>query len=111
MGLRTLLMQSFCATDYPAGKPCTHTKTSPKTHMANPHGVDFDQVIKNAEKQGIDLAEILLFYEGLTDDEIFELKRHNLFKDQSERCIIGKFTKEGLPLFPDKVTGVYSLSA
>jgi hypothetical protein len=78
--------------------------------MANPHGVDFDQIVKNAEKQGIDLAEIALFYEGLTDWELLELKRHDLFVDQSNRCTIGKFNKEGIPLFPDKVTGVYSLS-
>jgi hypothetical protein len=79
--------------------------------MTNSHGVDFDQVIENADKQGIDLAEISLFYEGLTDSEIFELKRHGLFKHQTGLCIIGKFNKEGIPLFPEKVTAVYSLSA
>jgi hypothetical protein len=79
--------------------------------MANPHGVDFDQVIANAEKQGIDLAEIALFYQELTDWELSELKRHDLFVNQSDLYTIGKFNKEGVPLFPDKVAGVYSLSA
>jgi hypothetical protein len=79
--------------------------------MPNPHGVDFDQIVANATEQGIDLSEIAVFYEGLTEEELFELKRHNLFTDQSKRCVIGKFNKEGLALFPDKVTGVYSLKS
>lgn len=79
--------------------------------MPNPHGVDFDQIVENAAKQGIDLSEIAIFYEGLTEAELFELKRHNLITDQSRRCVIGKFNKEGIALFPDKVTGVHSLSS
>jgi len=77
--------------------------------MANPHGVDFEQIVRNAEIQGIDLSEIALFYEGLTDDEHSELKRHGLFAHHTNHCVIGKFNKEGIPLFPDKVSGVYSL--
>lgn len=79
--------------------------------MPNPHGVDFDEIVKNAEKQGIDLSRITLFYEGLTAAELSELKRHNLFTGESERCVFGRFNKEGIPLFADKVTGVYSLEA
>jgi hypothetical protein len=79
--------------------------------MPNPHGVDFAQVIENAEKQRIDLSEISLFYVDLTETEIAELKRHSLFIDQTERRVIGRFTKEGIALFPDKVKEVYSLSA
>lgn len=82
-----------------------------KFWMVNPHGVDFEQVVRNAEKEGIDLAEIALFYEGLADIELSELKRHGLFATKTARCVIGKYNKEGVPLFPDKVTGVYTLSA
>jgi hypothetical protein len=82
-----------------------------KFHMANPHGVDFAQVIENAEKQGIDLSEIALFYVNLTETEILELKLHGLFVDQTSQRVIGRFNKEGIPLFPDKVKEVYSLSA
>jgi hypothetical protein len=78
--------------------------------MLNPYGVDFQQVVENAATQGIDLAEIALFYEGLTEWEILELKRHKLFIDQTSRCVIGKLNKEGIALFPDKVSSVYSLS-
>lgn len=79
--------------------------------MPNRHGVDFDQIVRNATEQGIDLSEIALFYEGLTDEELSELKRHHLFVRQSNACVIGRFNKEGIPFFPKKVTGVYSLSA
>jgi len=79
--------------------------------MPNQHGVDIAQVIVNAEKQGIDLSEISLFYVDLTESEIMELKRHSLFMDQTGRRVIGRFTKEGIALFSDKVKEVYSLSA
>jgi len=78
--------------------------------MPNQYGVDFHKIVENAAKQGIDLAEISLFYEGLTEWEISELKRHRLFIDQTNRCVIGKFNKEGIAFFPDKVSSVYSLS-
>jgi hypothetical protein len=78
--------------------------------MPNPHGVDFAQIIVNAEKQGIDLSDISLFYVDLTESEIVELKRHSLFIDQTGRRVIGRFTKEGIALFPDKVKEVYSLN-
>lgn len=79
--------------------------------MPNRHGVDFEQIVRNASDQGIDLSEIALFYAELTNEELSELKRHQLFVNQSNACVIGRFNKEGIPLFPDKVTGVYSLSA
>jgi hypothetical protein len=79
--------------------------------MPNPHGVDFEQVIENAGKQGIDLSEISLFHVDLTEAEILELKRHGLFVDQTGQRVIGRFNKEGIPLFPDKVKEIYTLSA
>jgi hypothetical protein len=79
--------------------------------MPSPHGIDFARVIKNAEMQGIDLSGISLFHIDLTETEIVELKRHNLSIDQTERRVIGRFAKEGIALFPDRVKEVYSLGA
>jgi hypothetical protein len=79
--------------------------------MPNRHGVDFEQLVRNASDQGIDLNEIALLYEPLRDEEIHELKRHQLFVEESNACIVGRLNKEGVALFPDKVTGLYSLSA
>ena len=79
--------------------------------MKNIHGVDFVLIVKNAEKQGIDLSEIALFYEGLTDEELNELSRRNLVTEITSKCVIGRFDKEGIPHFPNKVTSVYSLGA
>jgi hypothetical protein len=79
--------------------------------MPNRHGVDFAQVIENAGKQGLDLSETPLFYVGLTETEIVDLKSHSIFIDKTERRVIGRFTKEGVSLFQDKVKEVYSLGA
>jgi hypothetical protein len=79
--------------------------------MPNPYGVDFEQVFKNATADGIDLNQITLFYTDLTLEEIDELKRHSLFVSASQKCVMGKFNKEGLALFPNKVSSVYSLGA
>jgi hypothetical protein len=73
--------------------------------------VNFAEVIKNAEVEGVDLSELVIFYEGLTLEELYELKRHNLIVNETDVCVIGRFTKEGFPLFPTKATGVYSLWA
>ncbi|MNC97274.1 hypothetical protein D3C83_148870 [compost metagenome] len=79
--------------------------------MPNPHGVDFEKIIKNAELQDVNLEEITLFYEGLTDAELLELRRHGLLTSETGRCVMAKFNKEGIALFPDKVTAAYSLGA
>jgi hypothetical protein len=79
--------------------------------MPNRHGVDFAEIVKNAADQGIDLNEITLIYEDVSDEELIALQSHNLVATRTARCVLGKFNKEGLALFPDKVTGVYSLSA
>jgi hypothetical protein len=79
--------------------------------MPNRHGVDCAEIVRNADTQGIDVNEITLFYEGLSHEELTELKQHNLVAGETAQCVLGRFNKEGLPLFPDNVTGVYSLGA
>lgn len=79
--------------------------------MKNPHGVDLDEVRRNAETQGVDLSQITLFYAGLTELEELELARHKLLVEQTEAVILGRFHPEGFALFPDKVSSVYSLGA
>lgn len=79
--------------------------------MRNQHGVDFDEVVKNAEAQGIDLSEISLLYKGLTEMELQALRRLQLVVAKTDACVIGRFSKEGIALFARKVTGVYSLRA
>jgi hypothetical protein len=79
--------------------------------MRNPHGVDLEETLRNAEKEGIDLSEITLFYSGLTKSEELELKRHNLLVSRTSAAAIGRFNAEGVAMFPDKVSAVYYLGA
>jgi len=76
---------------------------------ANPHGIHLDQVVQNANDESIDLSEIALLYRDLTDTELFELKRHSLYVDESSTTVRGRFTKEGLVLYPDKVFSLLHL--
>jgi hypothetical protein len=78
--------------------------------MKNRHGVDLEQTLLNADKDGIDLSQITLFYSDLNESEILKLERLNLIVAKNGAVTIGRFTAEGLVLFRDKVTGVYSLS-
>lgn len=57
------------------------------------------------------MSEIALFYKDLTTVELSELKRLNLVVQQTDATVIGRFNKEGIAVFPDKVTAVYTLSA
>jgi hypothetical protein len=73
--------------------------------------VDFDEVRRNAASQGIALDQIAIFYKGLTADEMAELERRGLVARKTESVVIGKFLPDGGVLFPERATGVYSLSA
>lgn len=77
--------------------------------MVNRHGLDFAEIVKNADREGVDLNEITLIYEDLSPEELAELKRHNLVAHETAQCVLGKFNKEGIPLFHQKVKGIYSL--
>lgn len=73
--------------------------------------VNFKEVIKNAKEQGVDLQEIAIFYEGLTDEEIKLLGNHQLITHTSGSTTIAKFPKSGLPIIQSKATGVHYLGA
>ena len=78
--------------------------------MQNRHGVDLELTLRNGNRDGIDLSEITLFYSDLKESEILELKRLNLFVAETGAVIIGRFNAEGIALFEDKSSAVYSLS-
>jgi hypothetical protein len=67
--------------------------------------------LRNAEKEGINLSEITLFYSNLDELEELELKRKNLVVSKTGTVIIGRFTAEGIAIFPDKISAVYYLGA
>jgi hypothetical protein len=77
--------------------------------MRNPHGVDLEETLRNADKEGIDLSEITLFYSDLTKSEELELTRYNLLVTRSDAAVIGRFNAEGVAMFPDKISAVYHL--
>jgi hypothetical protein len=75
--------------------------------------VDFAAVRANADKQGIDLQEIAICYENLTEEEARVLTTRNLIGKDLGRAgaVLGKFTSSGEALFPDKAVGVLYLGA
>ncbi|MEY4489276.1 MAG: hypothetical protein RIQ79_1784 [Verrucomicrobiota bacterium] len=75
----------------------------------NRRGVNLAAIVRNATDEGVDVSEIALLYEDLTDTELSELKRHGLYADHSQACVRGRFTKEGLVLFPEKVASILHL--
>ena len=79
--------------------------------MRNPHGVDLEETLRNANLEEIDLSQITLFYTGLTKSEELELERHKLLVSRTSAVIIGRFNSEGIAMFPNKVSAVYYLGA
>ncbi len=75
----------------------------------NPYGICLDQVVHNATAEGIDLSEIGLLYRNLSDHELTILQKYGLYADRSAETIRGRFTKEGLVLYPEKVSSLLHL--
>jgi hypothetical protein len=73
--------------------------------------VDFDAVRRNANEQGVPLAEIAIIYGDLTPDEIAMLKQEQLLTHQTDSTLLGRFMADGRVMFPEKAIGVYSLGA
>lgn len=73
--------------------------------------LDFDVIRRNAAEQGVSLAEIAVFYEKLDEDEIAVLEGMGLVSYKNGTSIVGRFTKSGEVLFPNKVVGIHSLGA
>jgi hypothetical protein len=82
------------------------------THLPpgpNRHGVDLGQIVRNATAEGIDFSEIALLYQDLNPAQLAKLKLHGLYVDESARCVRGRFTREGLVMFPDNVASILHL--
>lgn len=72
---------------------------------------DFDAIRSNAEKDGIDLSEIAILYEGLSAFELFAMREAGLVARESEAIVLGRFAADGTVMFQAKAVGVISLSA
>jgi hypothetical protein len=57
------------------------------------------------------LSEIAIFYSELSDNEKDFMRERNLITNDNGNIVIAKFTNDGEALFPNKIKGVYSLSA
>jgi len=67
---------------------------------------------RNAAAQGIDLREITIKYEGLTDDELDVLRSHQgVISEPADGCALSQFPADGEPMYQEKATAVFSLSA
>ena len=74
--------------------------------------LDFDEIRKNAEEQGISLSEIAILYENLDPSELHVLETMDLLASRSSTSTaVGRFTRQGEALFPQKATGVLHLGA
>lgn len=73
--------------------------------------IDIEAIKRNATEQGVPLSEIAIFYEGLTEYEKDFMREQNLITNENGKTVIAKFTATGDALFPEKITGVYTLAA
>lgn len=73
--------------------------------------LDFDEIKRNAQKDGIPLTEISIVYQNLTEQEIAMMEEFMVITHRSEGTVIGRFTEEGQVLFPEKAVSVFKLSA
>jgi hypothetical protein len=73
--------------------------------------VDFDLITEHANKQGIPLDQIAIFYADLTEAEKAVMRAARLVTHEAEGTFIARFDPLGKPAFPEKATGVYYLAA
>jgi hypothetical protein len=73
--------------------------------------VNFKKVIEEAKAQGVDLQEIAIIYEDLTDEEIKLLGNHQVITNNTGSTTWAKFPLEGMPIIQAKAKYVYSLGA
>ena len=79
--------------------------------MSSDQPVDFESVRNNAIRQGVALSEIAIVYENLTDDEIEKMEEQCLITHKNGNVILARFGQDGHVLYPNKATGVLSLSS
>jgi hypothetical protein len=93
--------------DLPFSKSPLYARLSLESFLS----VDFKKVIKNAQDQGIDLQEIAIQYEDLTDEEINLLGNHQVITNNSGSTVLAKFPLEGMPILQTKAKYVHYLGA
>ena len=74
--------------------------------------LDFDEIRRNAQEQGVNLQEIAIVYAGLTDDQIETLNAKGLLvKNLGNGGGMGKFDAKGEVLFAEMAVQVLYLGA
>lgn len=77
----------------------------------NQHGVNLKEALANMVKEGIPFDQVTVFYSDLSPEEVAFLKEKDLFRERTQAVVLGAISADGEVLFPDKVSGFYSLSA
>jgi hypothetical protein len=73
--------------------------------------LDFDAIRANAANDGIDLAGVAIIYEGLTSEELAQMRAVGRIARETEQTVLGKFAGDGTVMFPDKAIRVIYLGA
>lgn len=74
--------------------------------------LDFEEIRKNADEQGISLTEIAIVYEGLSAEQVRGLKDHELLVENlADGSCLGRFASDGSVLYPELATRVLTLGA
>ena len=100
-------------------KPClpnnrlpSHVAPSyPHTSQETSLAVNFKKVIENAQQQGVDLQQITIQYENLTEEEIKLLGNHQVITHNSGSTVLAKFPEDGMPILQAKAEHVIYLGA
>lgn len=75
------------------------------------HSFDLEKVMQNAREQHIELQQIALIYENLTDNEIAQMEAACLVRSRSGGQVLGTFTADGAAIFADKIVSALYLAA
>ena len=73
---------------------------------------DIGKIRQNAIDQGLELSQIAIVYEGLTDEEQSIMRQVNVIAYKvDDNCVVRRFTKDGEILFKEKARSVLCLGA
>ena len=75
-------------------------------------GLDFDEIRRNAQSQGIVLSQIAIVYDGLNDDQLEFLNFNGLLvNDLGNGRATGRFARNGEVFFAEMAVQVLYLGA
>jgi hypothetical protein len=72
---------------------------------------DFDAIRATAAKEGINLQEVAIVYDELSESELTEMISAGLVAESSGPKILGRFGLDGAVMFPEKATAAIYLGA